>query len=148
MTESQDSVPEGLHDMVNRHDDQLQDHSQQLEQLAAIVGRQGNQLDQCEVKLETVLRQQVQQDKALDRVYERLTAGQGENKARDESLEKIILRQEESYAKALLKVESKVDKIGSLRYWVGWVIVVVTASGTIELLNHVVQLVNSLQGVK
>lgn len=148
MTESQDSVLEGLHNMVTRHDDQLQDHSQQLEQLTAIVGRQGSQLDQCEVKLETVLRQQVQQDKALDRVYERLTAGQGENKARDESLEKIILRQEESYAKALLKVESKVDKIGSLRYWVGWVIVVVTASGTIELLNHVVQLVNSLQGVK
>lgn len=134
--------------MVNRHDDQLQDHSQQLEQLTAIVRKQGSQLDQYGGKLETVLRQQAQQDKALDKVYERLTAGQGENKARDESLEKIILRQEESYAKALLKVESKVDKIGSLRYWIGWVIVVVTASGTIELLNHVVQLVNSLQGVK
>lgn len=148
MTDSQDSVPEGLHNMVNRHDDQLQDHSQQLEQLTTIVRKQGSQLDQYGGKLETVLRQQAQQDKALDKVYERLTAGQGENKARDESLEKIILRQEESYAKALLKVESKVDKIGSLRYWIGWVIVVVTASGTIELLNHVVQLVNSLQGVK
>lgn len=126
-----------LSDLVNAHE-------RDIIMLKETVHKQSGLLDKHGSQLTSILEKMDAQGAAQAQLLSKVSESQGENRARGDSLQRMILSNETSTYNAVKLLESKLDKIYSPTFWIAWVIIIVTTSATIQLANHLLTLLRQL----
>lgn len=106
-------------------------HQAQLDGLKELTGGHQKILISHESMLSVLGRDLKKQDDSLEKLYNRLSELHGENKARADML---VERQAEGAA-AIRQLDDRMAKLGSMKHWVAWVLIIVSSSAAYQIIE-------------